>query len=155
MTELTEVEVCDRCKEPLEGDGRTLWMACFYAMSELEVPFKEVPVFHVHDLNTLSMVKEPTVLGLKDGTKINLGGAELKCSGTLHANSMYTLRVCKECRATWMNTIEKWFNSVKQPRNVGSGIFVRIKGTTVEVTEEEYEEMYPGRKPVRVSDIEP
>jgi len=33
-------QICDRCKQALDGDGRTLHMACGYDMSELQgVPF--------------------------------------------------------------------------------------------------------------------
>lgn len=32
-------EICQRCKEEGE-DNRTLWMACFYEMSELGLPFR-------------------------------------------------------------------------------------------------------------------
>lgn len=34
-------EICQRCNEK-ELDRRTLWMACFYAMEELGLPFKQM-----------------------------------------------------------------------------------------------------------------
>lgn len=72
-------EVCDRCKK--EGhDRRTLYMACFYAMEELKVPFQQVTV-----------------------------GA-----GETAGRHFYTLRVCKDCRASWMGAIEHWFLSGRE-----------------------------------------
>ena len=34
-------EICDKCKE-VDEDRRTLWMACFYEMEELGVPFRQI-----------------------------------------------------------------------------------------------------------------
>jgi len=67
-------ETCQRCKRSGE-DRRTLWMACFYAMHEIErVPFDHKEI---------------------EG----------------NPNRFYTLRVCKSCRASWMQAIENWFTS--------------------------------------------
>ena len=63
----------------------------------------------------------------------------------------YTLRVCKDCRAAWMQAIETWFDEVPDRKPPGSGIFVRRHGTSVEVSEEEWYRLNPGREPVRVS----
>lgn len=38
-------EICQRCNEEDE-DRRTLWMGCFYDMSELEIPFNEIRIPH-------------------------------------------------------------------------------------------------------------
>jgi len=54
---------------------------------------------------------------------------------------MFTLRVCKQCRSDWMDAIERWFNNVQPVQRVGTGIFVRKNGATVEVTYSEWEKM--------------
>lgn len=55
----------------------------------------------------------------------------------------YTLRVCKACRADWMESIKDWFSCPTGPSpSCGSGIYVRRFGDTVEVTEEEFREKY-------------
>ena len=67
---------CRRCKK-IGRDRRTLWMACFYQMMELGIPFKHQ----------------------------KLGGDKL-----------YTLIVCKDCRADWLCAIREWFNQGKEER---------------------------------------
>lgn len=134
-------EVCDRCKQPTEGDGRTLWMSCFYNMAELNVPFDEKPMFHVHDINTLTLTKEPVSFVGPKGNKVNLTSAEMTCSGIISGRLFHTLRVCKDCRADWLSAIETWFNTYEPPKEVNSGIFIRHNGTSVEITEEEWHEM--------------
>jgi len=64
--------------------------------------------------------------------------------------NFYSLRVCKNCRATWMIAIRRWFNEPQHQQEVGSGIFVRRMGANVEVSEEEWRRENPGREPVRV-----
>lgn len=55
----------------------------------------------------------------------------------------FTLRVCKTCRADWMEAIKDWFSCPTGPQpSCGSGIYVRRFGDTVEVTEEEFHEKY-------------
>lgn len=105
------MEKCQRCGD--EGyDRRTLWMSCFYLMSELGLPFEEAE---------------------KDGLRF------------------YTLLVCKDCRGDWMAMIKLWFEDVpKNKIGCGSGIFVRREGRNVEITEDEWHRLNPGRKPVRV-----
>ena len=107
---MSEPEPCQRCGE-VDHDRRTLWMACFYEMKELGLPFLEIEESGRH---------------------------------------FYTLRVCKECRGTWMRYIQSWFNTVEQRTPCGSGIFVRENGATVEITEDEWRRRNPGRGPVKV-----
>lgn len=104
------METCQRCGE-LGEDRRTLSMACFYAMEELNVPFNE-EVYHVP-----------------------------KDSGQMEHNpkKFYTLRVCKDCRASWMGTIEQWFSLRPQKIPLGTGIYIREHGATREITQEEWE----------------
>ena len=58
--------------------------------------------------------------------------------------TFYTLRVCKDCRADWMNAIKSWFNDTKiSARGCGSGIFIRENGRNVEITREEWNKINP------------
>ena len=126
-------EKCDRCGS-IGEDRRTLWMACFYDMSELDVPFKE------EELQQTYM----------DGEGV----------AHIQEKKMHTLRVCKRCRAEWMCAIEAWHKTTPQGEDcdadepeesdIGSGIFVRENGVTKEITEEEWYKKNPGREPVRV-----
>lgn len=46
----------------------------------------------------------------------------------------YTLRVCKDCRASWMQAIQSWFQNPEDNSDpVGSGLYVRKLGANVEV----------------------
>lgn len=73
-------EKCDRCGI-IGSDRRTLWMACFYAMDELGVPFKEQALY--------------------DGI----------AHETLGPRHFFTLRVCKGCRGDWLQAIRTWFRA--------------------------------------------
>lgn len=61
----------------------------------------------------------------------------------------YTLIVCKDCRADWMDAIKEWFEKKPKIESCGSGIFVRRNGATVEISQEEWDRENPGRIPVR------
>lgn len=164
---------CQRCGDGPDPDLRTLHMACFYAMDELGLPFGEYAITgEVRELvgeerksfglggpkHRLPKFAEPT--GKKEDS---------------HEHRYFTLRVCKDCRADWMAAIEAWFKAKNDPnfwpvcpkctKNSGSsvtavrhrtgpcvdsGIFVRRNGATVEITEEEWYRLNPGREPVRV-----
>jgi NMD protein affecting ribosome stability and mRNA decay len=51
--------------------------------------------------------------------------------------TFFVLRVCKDCRASWMQTIEKWFNTPDEPSQpVENGILIRRLGVPVEVPAE-------------------
>lgn len=114
-------EECAKCKEVGE-DRRTLWMACFYEMMELGIPFE------------METIRE--------------GGIRDDHPNEFH--KFYTLRVCKDCRADWMTMIKIWWDApLKENRSCGSGIYVRHYGTTIEIPEEEFNKRYPGVKPVR------
>ncbi len=41
-------EICQKCKEA-GADRRTLWMACFYDMGELGIPFEKDSLFPTSD----------------------------------------------------------------------------------------------------------
>lgn len=147
-------EKCIRCGNA-GVDRRTLWMACFYEMSELDVPFEGKTLFHA-ELEHLRKVADPFSFEGQDGTKINLTAGKLKTDGELTPMKLHTLRVCKRCRGEWMDAIQRWFHA--EPRGVdhdadeeqpsescGSGIFIRDKGAIREVTREEWDNMQKHR----------
>lgn len=112
-------EQCQKCKE-LGEDRRTLWMACFYEMMETGLPFLKERIVVIDNTNP----PEAEVLGYRD-------------------RLFYTLRVCKGCRADWMQSIKDWFYEEKPSESipVGSGIFIRELGKCKEITREEWDEM--------------
>lgn len=133
-------ETCVRCGEVGE-DRRTLKMGCFYAMEELPVPFEQMTVFTA-PLETLEITEKAKTIKTPQGVEIPIVPPKLRCSGELTPQALYTLRVCKDCRSSWMEAISAWFRAPASAdagkRSVGTGIFVRRHGTNVEVTEEEW-----------------
>lgn len=123
---------CQRCGNRPDPDLRTLWMACFYQMDELDVPFDPKAIFgqvrlKVGEENYKSeFMREKT---------FPVWGELL---GEERDHSFFTLKVCKDCRAEWMAAIEKWFNSFVPKESPGTGIYIRDKGASIEVTEEEF-----------------
>jgi hypothetical protein len=80
-------------------------MACFYAMNELGVPFEQFSVY--------GLILNPT------GEANRWGAPEFeeppydqqdRNERTAH-HPMFTLRVCKSCRAEWMDAIKTWFRA--------------------------------------------
>lgn len=132
---------CQRCGEVGE-DRRTLWMACFYEMQELGLPFGRKSLLEA-DPAHLKLHKPAPTLPLGNGVSINIGGGEVTTDQPLGVRGFYTLRVCKDCRATWMSAIKNWFEWIdtRERRSPGTGIFIRRNGANVEVTEEEFREM--------------
>jgi hypothetical protein len=133
---------CARCGRGPDPDLRTLWMACFYAMDELNVPFEEVALRGQYCEQT--------------GTEPNPIVGEIKVFAEMDPEvenrlyRFYTLRVCKDCRGQWMGAIQAWFNEGLRERvSPGSGIFIREHGATIEISEEEWYRRNPGREPVR------
>ena len=136
------MEKCQKCGAEEGGDLRTLWMACFYAMGELNIPFEECAINGVYCKKTGD---KKTSFGLvpvfSDG------------EGELFKRSFYTLRVCKSCRADWMSAIKGWWDAkTSEPEGCGSCIFVRRNGTTVEITQEEWEKLHGTEVPVRLAE---
>lgn len=133
-------EKCQRCGE--EGDDRrTLWMACFYQMQELEVPFDEVMVKGIFHKKVGEEEISPAFPQFK-------APIWKKSSEEENKYPFFTLRVCKSCRADWMGAIKNWFNNVPCTEDVGSGIFVRENGACIEISREEWDRRNPGREPV-------
>lgn len=140
-------EKCVRCGE--DGDDRrTLWMACFYAMEELGLPFKKEVLFHA-ETQDLEMAKPPITFESKSSKdKLVLESGTVRSSGELYPQQLYTLRVCKECRADWMTAIQAWFHSGKPVRpGSGTGVWIRKNGATVEATQDEVGRMLHGQPP--------
>lgn len=148
MSDTENGERCVRCGEVGE-DRRTLRMACFYAMDEMNVPFSEEKV----------VGKVHARIGTKDlwlGDEADLRARGFRPhrvpeyseepTGNITA-SFYNLRVCKDCRGSWMSAIEDWFNNVEPARRIiGTGIFVRKNGATMEITQEEWDRRYAASK---------
>jgi hypothetical protein len=96
------LERCERCGT-VGQDRRTLWMACFYAMDELGIPFTQVGL--------LGIVLEPTG---------EIGQYGMPVYKTPHPDwhekadrrVMFSLRVCKGCRGDWLSAIKTWFRKV-------------------------------------------
>lgn len=129
---------CQKCGV-LDPDVRTLWMACFYAMEELGIPFEQVQ--YAGEIRKQS--------GVKDGPFPNSKIPVFKKDGEVDQHNFYRLVVCKDCRADWMNAIKGWFNDLKMiTEGCGSGIFVRENGRNIEITREEWDRRNPGREPV-------
>jgi DNA replicative helicase MCM subunit Mcm2 (Cdc46/Mcm family) len=117
-------------------------MACFYAMNELPVPFERQVLFSV-ETDKLEKAKDATKLPLRDGKSITISPGTVTTTAELTPRELFTLRVCKDCRAAWMAAISTWFTA--EPRTVpscGSGIYVREHGTNVEITREEWDEKH-------------
>lgn len=127
-------EKCDRCGE-VDEDRRTLWMACFYAMNELRVPFKNVAIRGVHQSQT--GVEHLKMIDVDIPVFTDTPEAEER------QHNFFTLRVCKGCRAEWMGAIEKWFTEIGKKNQTGTGVFCRKNGANVELTEEEIKERWP------------
>lgn len=142
-------EKCARCGAPEGGDLRTLFMSCMYAMDELPIPFNKAMRFRA-DLESLQLTKPAQGITLGDGRVINLIPAEVTTDKPLTPHELYTLTVCKDCRASWMGAIRQWYGEREISESPGTGIFVRRNGTNVEVSEEEWQRLSPGREPVRV-----
>ncbi len=135
-------EKCDRCGEDGE-DRRTLWMAAFYEMNELGLPFDRRILFHA-DMDTLEKASEPDDLVLKDGTKLRIVSGTVTSKGELRPETLYTLRVCKSCRSDWLAAIKRWFS--ERPDEGHGDIPMRVLGATRMVTDEEYRAMKEGSR---------
>ena len=142
---MEEGEKCARCGE-IGEDRRTLWMACFYAMEELGIPFEDRVLFHA-DTKDLEKAKEPVAVEVgSKKEKIILQSGTVRSSGELTPQQLYTLRVCKECRADWMGAIKAWFEDVVPKQSTGTGVWIRDKGMNREATPEEVEKMMRERE---------
>lgn len=150
-------EICVRCREDGE-DRRTLRMACFYAMEEMKIPFEQETVLRAPGDAEYEIVKPATTIPVREGPAITLSPPTIKVSSELTPMGLYTLRVCKDCRSSWMEAIKQWFLADPETdfakRRVGSGIFVRRNGANVEVTEEEWHALVAAQQAALVAKAE-
>ncbi len=123
-------EMCQRCGEVGE-DRRTLWMACFYAMNELGLPFKQVAIRGV--------VQEQTGVERLEFLNAEVPVFSYADGAVERQNQFFTLRVCKDCRADWLHSIKAWFGNVEKREETGTGVFLRKNGATYEASQEEAE----------------
>jgi len=143
-----------RCGE-IGEDRRTLWMACFYAMEELDIPFEQKILF-IADEEDCEPAKDPVVIDLPspENHKLTLEAGTVRCKGELTPRGVYTLRVCKNCRAEWMNMIETWFKAGKTiDKPTGTGVYMRRNGANVELMPDEVQQWraaHGGVEPCRV-----
>lgn len=129
-------DACVRCGQEGE-DRRTLWMACLYEMAELGLPFQRLMVRGTS--HELERMERKSILG--DGPLHDFPVYAEEPKGPARDHHFYTLRVCKDCRASWMGAIERWFNTVEAPtESPATGIWVRERGALREITMEEWEE---------------
>ncbi|MDE2095773.1 MAG: hypothetical protein KGL39_00830 [Patescibacteria group bacterium] len=143
-------EKCERCGS-LGEDRRTLWMACFYQMKELNIPFTEVQI-HGQLCQKTGERELPTI-----HTSIPIYEEP---TGENHNYSFYKLRVCKRCRAEWLQAIRNWYfttpngidSDADTPQETGihSGIFIRENGLTKEISWEEWNIRNPNQEPIIV-----
>lgn len=137
---MSDTEKCARCGE--EGyDRRTLWMACFYAMQELGVPFEEATLFAAN-LEELEPAKDATKIEAF-GQSFTIAPGRVRCSGELEPRKLFTIRVCKDCRADWLTAIKRWFETKIPLPGTGTGVYIRDNGTARELTPEEIRERWP------------
>lgn len=135
-------DTCEKCGEVGE-DRRTLWMACFYEMSELDLPFEEVEIRGT--LHEVDHVERRLLF--EDGPTLRHTIFKDEPVGTKDRHNFYTMRVCKECRASWMSALKAWFQTPKEnPESCGTGIFVRENGVNREITMEEWEHRQAQRR---------
>lgn len=133
-----EGDVCDRCGD-CGADRRTLWHASGYAMEETGVPYRQFAVhgkthertgtkeFWFHEEDRKAGYKPHTVPVYSE-----------EPTGEIKGRGFYTLRVCKACRSSWMESLRNWFFQKPVPTtSTGTGVFGRQWGRTYELTEEE------------------
>lgn len=138
---------CQRCGEEGE-DRRTLHMACLYAMDELGLPFGQYRIDGEHCQWVGEKKRTVPFSSLPWVTPVFAKPTGKKSAKGQH--QYFTLRVCKSCRASWMDAIRVWFDDKPgKVESCGSGIFVRRNGSNVEITDEEWFGLNPGREPVR------
>lgn len=128
-------EKCVRCGE-VGQDRRTLWMAALWDMSTLGPPFETQTLFHADLEKVTDVAKMPTEV-IAGGHRITIAPAVLRYDGDIRPHQFFTLRVCKDCRADWLEAIQVWFRSLKTPEGDGD-IPIRENGATRMITRDEW-----------------
>lgn len=151
MTESVNVEKCQRCGVA-DVDLRTLRMSCLYAMEELGLPFYGVTHFGLVKVDATKpseLIKHLTPVGSDPEPKLRSGRlvcGPVNTESKLYPVDSYCLRVCKDCRAGWMEAIKTWFNSGPESQSDEvRDIPVRVLGSVKMVSRREYDEMQTGR----------
>lgn len=109
--EEVEGEQCQRCLE-VDHDRRTLWMvglACFYDMRELQLPLVEQLLLLPSKDTNFEEHTKPGSIALPGGKTLVLNPGQVTTSDPLTPTRVFTLRVCKRCRADWMQAQQAWF----------------------------------------------
>ena len=140
---------CERCGN-MGQDRRTLWMACFYQMNELSIPFKQI------------QLADAAFCNQTDSKPSSFPGPRTPVFEPADDNRadriFYILRVCKRCRGEWLAAQQAWYDAPPQYEDhdaeaestdgCGSGIFVRRHGAVIEISREEWDCLHPGEEPV-------
>ncbi len=124
---------CQRCGNGPDPDLRTLWMACFYEMNEIGIPFAEIAIDGVPQ----RCARYETVDFLGHGFRQPIFEPVPDAKPSQY--KFFTLRVCKDCRSDWMRAIQAWFET-KPVENEGPGLYVRDLGTSRRVSLDEFNE---------------
>lgn len=129
-------EECQRCGE-IGEDRRTLWMACFYDMAELRIPLTQVAISGIVQEQTGTRRME--MLNTEIPTYSDMDGA------VEQQHRFFTLRVCKDCRADWMQSIKQWFGNIQRREATGTGVYLRKNGAVYEASQDEVDAMIEAR----------
>ncbi|MBI4022667.1 hypothetical protein HY375_00680 [Candidatus Berkelbacteria bacterium] len=143
-------EPCARCHKTDE-DRRTLQAACFYDLSELKIPFgRKLVLTPVGELKpeACTEVKPPVTLPLQGRDPVMLVPPTLTYTGDVVPEDLFTLRLCKDCRADFMVALSIWWNTTPTVRRgADTGIFVREYGAVRELTVQEAQARWPEWEP--------
>lgn len=101
---------CQKCGKEGE-DRRTLWMACFYQMNELNIPFTEKMI----NGTLYEKIGEKKIKFSPNSTfehTVPVFDNKPYDEDDKYEYRFYTLWVCKSCRADWMGKIKEWYNEM-------------------------------------------
>jgi len=110
-------EICQRCRVRGE-DRRTIRQAALYDLTELGIPFERSRIhgYYCEQNGMSEMELFGRVRKIPQFTEPDL-------DQDARNFDFFNLRVCKECRAEWMEAIKQWFNAVPdKPASYGSDI---------------------------------
>jgi hypothetical protein len=109
-----------------------------YAMHENEnIPFEQVQI----EGHVVKQAGEENLDFLGPGHPVPIFDV-IPENAEMRKHKFYTLRVCKDCRASWMDALAVWFEeSGTFPESCGSGIFIRRNGVNVEIPHHEWEQI--------------
>lgn len=105
---MSDYEKCAKCGA-VGQDRRTLYMACFYEMLELGVPFEKLALRGSIVEKVVGHTDHPW--GRSDTFSQTWRDRDQIDKLDEQIRVFYTLRVCKGCRGEWMTAIQKWFRA--------------------------------------------